>query len=74
MLRYFECNKGDFSAFKHNAVKACNGTTGETPPIFAVLAGSFGFMFQALRIELNVCYIFQVFGFWCCGMWQCVAD
>jgi len=40
MLRYFECNKGDFPAFKHNAVKACNDTTGETSPIFAVLAGS----------------------------------
>lgn len=40
MLRYFECNKEDFSVFKHNTVKACNGTTSETPPIIAILAGS----------------------------------
>jgi len=38
MLRYFEYNKGDVSASKHNAVKTCNGTTGETPPIIAVLS------------------------------------
>jgi len=38
MLRYFECNKGDVSASKYNAVKTCIGITGETPTIIAVLA------------------------------------
>jgi len=38
MLHYFECNKGDVSASKHNTVNTCTGTTGETAPIFAVLA------------------------------------